>query len=84
MVPLQLTPDRARSYMKIVTKFDDPEVLEAVLGLVLGASGLNDVDRADPGHIAQRDDFARAALDFGYRKTPDCDRRCEEYLGIAV
>jgi hypothetical protein len=84
MISQSLTPDRAVSYMKVITKFDDPDLLDAVLAIVIGISGLNDLDRLDPRHTAARDDAARAALDFGYRKTADCDQHCEEYLGIAV
>lgn len=78
------TPDRAVILMERITKFDDPELLEAVLELVTVVSGLDDGERRKPGHAAKREDAARAALDFGYRKTVDCDRHCEEYLGIAV
>jgi hypothetical protein len=84
MNPLSFTPDRAISLMAIITKFDDPKLLDAALELVVGISGLNDHDRSDPRHIASRADCARAALEFGYRKTDDCERHCEEYLGIAV
>lgn len=84
MTPPSLTPERAESYMKTVTKYDDPDLLNAVLYLVLGVSGLDDAERDLPGHVSQRDNAARAALSYGYRKTPDCDRHCEAYLGIAV
>lgn len=84
MNPQPFTPDRAISLMKIITKYDDPSLLDAALELVIGVSGLGDDERRDPGHIAARDDSTRAALDFGYKKTIDCDRHCEEYLGIAV
>lgn len=84
MAPQSLTPDRAISLMRIANKYDDPELLDAVLELVTGSSGLNDKERCDPRHVAQRHDFARAALDFGYRQTTDCNQHCEEYLGIAV
>ena len=84
MQPQSLTPDRAVSLMRIITKFDDPELLDAALELLAGVSGLGDKERRDPKHVALRDDAARAALDFGYRQTLDCDRHCEEYLGIAV
>jgi hypothetical protein len=70
--------------MRTITKFDDPELLDAALELLTGVSGLQDKERNDPLHAALRDDCVRAALDFGYRKTLDCDRHCEEYLGIAV
>lgn len=80
----QPTPDWAISCMERITKFDDPDVLEAALELVVGLSGLNDTARAAPSHTAAREDSARAALDFGYRRTVDCERHCEEYLGIAV
>lgn len=84
MNPPILTPDLAVSYMRVITKFDDAELLDAALRLILGASGLDDAERDQPHRVSLRDDFARAALDFGYRKTSDCDRHCEEYLGIAV
>lgn len=84
MSPLSFTPDRAISLMAIISKFDDQTLLDAALELVVGVAGLNDQDRRDPRHVAARDDCARAALEFGYRKTVDCDRHCEEYLGIAV
>lgn len=84
MNPRPFTPDRAISLMKVITKFDDPSLLDAALELLVGVSGLDDRERGDPRRIAVRDDCARAALDFGYRQTDDCDRHCEEYLGIAV
>ena len=84
MTPQSLTPDRAISLMRIIIKFDDPELLDAALELLTGVSGLDDKERRDPEHIALRDDAARAALDFGYRQTLDCEQRCVEYLGIAV
>lgn len=84
MVPHTPSPDWAISCMERISKFDDPDVLEAALELVVGLTGLNDKERDLPDHLAIRDDAARAAADFGYRKTSDCDRHCEEYLGIAV
>lgn len=84
MTPHSPTPDWAESCMKRITKYDDPELLDTVLEFVLGLTGLNDKDRNNPSHLALRDDAARAALDFGYRLTQDCEQRCEEYLGIAV
>lgn len=70
--------------MERITKFDDPDLLDAVLELVVGVTGLNDRERERPARIAVRDDAARAAIEFGYRKTADCDKHCDEYLGIAV
>lgn len=84
MTPLTPTPDWAVSLMKTANKYDDQDVLDAVLKLVTGLTGLNDEDRDDPSHVAIRDDAARAALAFGYRNTADCDEKCNEYLGIAV
>lgn len=70
--------------MERILKFDDPEVLDAVLDLLIGVSGLNDKERSVPSHIAIREDSVRAAVEFGYRKTEDCEHHCLEYLGIAV
>jgi hypothetical protein len=70
--------------MKRIMKFDDPDLLDAALDLVVGLSGLNDPDRSNPSHIALRDDAARAAVHFGYQQTEKCYRHCEEDLGIAV
>lgn len=84
MNPQSFTPERAAVLMAIISKFDDQTQIDAALELVVGVTGLNDRDRRDPGHVAARDDCARAALEFGYRKTIDCDHHCEEYLGIAV
>lgn len=78
------TPEWAIARIEIVTKFDDPEVLEAALELLVALTGLNDRDRHLPDHVANRDDAARAAIDFAYRRTPTCGRHCEEDLGIAV
>lgn len=74
MIPQATTPDWAIQRMKIITKYDDPELLDAALELLAALSD----DRGQKG------DAARAALDYGYRKTADCDRRCQEYLGLAV
>jgi len=82
--PTHPTPDWAVSCMKRIMKFDDPDLLDATLDLVVGLTGLNDVDRGEPSHVAVRDDAARAAVHFGYRQTEDCYRHCEEDLGIAV
>lgn len=84
MCPHKPTPDWAISCMERITKFDDPDLLDAVLDLVVGIAGLNDQERGLPAHVAVRDDAARAAIEFGYRKTADCDRSCDQYLGIAV
>lgn len=86
MLPLKPTPDWAISCMKRITKFEDPEVLQAALELVTVLGGLNvDEDgRADPVSVGIRADAAQAAVDFGYRKTEHCDQGCREYLGIAV
>ena len=72
--------------MRRITKFDDPDLLDAVLDLVVGLSGLNvgDQERASGDHLALRTDAAQAAVDYGYRKTVHCQRGEEEYLGIAV
>lgn len=69
-----ITPDWAISCMERITKYDDPDLLDAVLELLAGLSDFQ-------GH---KGDAAQAALDYGYRKTPDCDEHCREYLGIAV
>lgn len=84
MTPLSPTPDWAVSRFEIVAKFDDPEVLQAALELLVVLTGLNDKDRHLPDHVAIRDDATRAAIDFGYRRTPICANHCEEDLGIAV
>ena len=86
MSPHSPTPDWAQSCMRRITKFDDPDLLDAVLDLVVGLSGLNvsDQERASFEHLALRTDAAQAALDFGYRQTGHCQRGEEEYLGIAV
>jgi hypothetical protein len=78
------TPDWAESCMKRIMKFDDPDVLDAAIEIVVGLTGLNDPKRADASRIALRDDAARAAVHFGYRQTQECYRHCEEDLGIAV
>lgn len=86
MSPHDPTPDWAISCMERITKFDDPDLLDAVLDLVVGVSGLNlsDRNRFDPENIRLRQDAAMAAVDIGYRKTAHCQRGEEEYLGIAV
>jgi hypothetical protein len=60
--------------MNRITKYDDPDVLEAALELVAGVCDLT----------GEKGDCAQAALDYGYRKTEDCEKHCLEYLGIAV
>lgn len=74
MKPHSLSPDWATALMKRITKYDDPDVLDATLELIAGTYDT----RGDKG------DAAQAALDYGYRKTEDCERHCHEYLGIAV
>jgi hypothetical protein len=74
MNPRSLTPDWAVSCMMRITKYDDPDLLDAVLELIAGTSDFS----GDKG------DCARAALDYGYRLTADCEKHCVEYLGIAV
>lgn len=86
MIPHKPTPDWAVSCMKRITKFDDPEVLQAALELVtaLGGLHLEEDERIHPMSVGVRADAAQAAVDFGYRKTEHCDQSCREYLGIAV
>lgn len=74
MSPHLLTPERAESCMKRITKYDDPDVLDAALELIAGTSDFS----------GNKGDCARAALDYGYRQTEDCAKHCEEYLGIPV
>lgn len=86
MLPHKPTPDWAVSLMKRITKFDDPEVLQAALELVtvLGGLNLQEEERVNPVSVGVRADAAQAAVDFGYRKTEHCDQCCKEYLDIAV
>lgn len=83
-IPHSPTPEWAVSCMERIVKLDDPDVLDAVLDLLVGVSGLNDKERLQPAHLAIRDDAAMAAIDFGYRRTETCERHCHEDLGIAV
>jgi len=69
-----LTPDCAVSCMKRIIKYDDPDLLDAALELIAGVSDFT----------GEKGDCAQAALDYGYRQTEDCERHCQEYLGIAV
>jgi len=69
-----LTPDWAVSCMKRIIKYDDPDLLDAALELIAGVSDFT----------GEKGDCAQAALDYGYRQTEDCERHCQEYLGIAV
>ena len=86
MIPHKPTPDWAISCMRRITKFDDPEVLQATLELVtvLGGLNLGEAERIDAMSVGVRADAAQAAVDFGYRKTDHCDQSCRQYLGIAV
>jgi hypothetical protein len=74
MQPHSLTPDWAISCVDRITKFDDPDVLDAMIELVAGVFD----ERGD------KCDCALAALEYAYRKTHDCEQHCQEYLGIAV
>lgn len=74
MQPHPLTPDWAISCMKRITKYDDPDLLEAALELLAGVSDMH----------GEKGDCAQAAMDYGYRQTVDCEKHCVEYLGIAV
>lgn len=74
MHPHPLTPEWAISCMQRITKYDDPDLLDAALELLAGTCDLT----GDKG------DCAQAALDYGYRQTVDCEKHCHEYLGIAV
>lgn len=74
MKPHSLSHDWAVSRMRTILKYNDPEVLDAVLELL---SGVGDF-------AGEKGDCLQAALDFGYRQTEDCEKHCQEYLGIAV
>lgn len=74
MTPHSLSPDWAVSRMEIITKYDDPILLDAVMELLAGVYDT----RGDKG------DCAQAALEYGYRKTADCQKHCDDYLSIAV
>lgn len=86
MLPHKPSPDWAVSCMKRITKFDDPDVLQAALELVTALGGLNleEDERSLPMNVGVRADAAQAAVDFGYRKTTHCDQSEREYLGLAV
>lgn len=73
MDPHPLTPDWAVSCMERINKFDDPDVLDAVLELVAGVYDVTGV----------KGDCAEAAMDFGYRKTDHCQKQGRDYLGLA-
>jgi hypothetical protein len=60
--------------MKRILKFDDPDVLDAALELLAGVSDFS----GDKG------DCAMAALDYGYRRTEDCEKHARAYLKLAV
>lgn len=86
MTPHLPTPDWAVSLMKRITKYDDPDVLDAALEIVTVLGGLNigEEERIDKRSVDMRADAAQAAVDFGYRKTEDCENHCKQYLSIAV
>lgn len=71
-MPQELSPDWAVSCMERINKFDDPDVLDAVMELVNGVH----CERGNKG------DAAQAALRWAYQQTPHCAERCREYLAL--
>jgi hypothetical protein len=63
--------------MEHVSKYDDPELMDAVLHLVAGVAADKDSDKF-------KHEAAWAAIDYGFTKTAGLRKAAQDYLGVAV
>lgn len=78
MIPHAPTPEWAVSKMKVVTRYGDPELIEAVMELVATVAADKESDKF-------KNEAAWAAIDHGFSKSPDALRKAAQaHLGIAV
>jgi hypothetical protein len=69
------SPEWAVALMDKIIPTDDQEALQALLELLAGIAPTSEEEK-------YKHDAALAAIDYGYRKTVDCDNACARYVGI--
>lgn len=77
MIPLHPTPEWAVSCIDRIAKYDDPDLLDAVLELLATVSSDKESDKF-------KYEAAWAAIDYGFTKTAGVRKAAQVYLGIAV
>lgn len=76
LAPHHPTPEWAVACLDRILKTDDPDALDALLVLLVGLAPTEEEERF-------KHDAAWAAIEYGYRKTGDCDESCRKYVGLA-
>jgi hypothetical protein len=77
MTPHTPTPEWAITRFNEVVQDDDPERLDAFLHLMASVAPTEQENKL-------KHEIAWAVIDYGYRKTRDCQEACRRYLGVAV
>jgi hypothetical protein len=78
MIPQSPTPERAIHCMSRILKYDDPDVVDAVMELLASVAASKEGDKF-------RYEAAWAAIDYAFTKHPVALRKAStDYLGVAV
>ena len=77
MLPHAPTPEWAVSCMDRILKYDDADLLDAVLELLATVASDKDADKF-------KYEAAWAAIDYGFTKTEGLRPAARRYLGVAV